>query len=122
MKIAMAVEGKILESNVCMSFGRAPQFLFYDTQSGEAKFLPNTAADSQGGAGIKAAQILVDNKAEALLAYRCGENAAEVMQAAGIKLYMAIPGTAKENIEAFQGGKLNPLAEIHPGFHGQGES
>ena len=33
MKIAIPVDEKSLESNVCVSFGRAPYFLIYDTES-----------------------------------------------------------------------------------------
>jgi len=62
MKIAIPVDEKSLESNVCVSFGRAPYFLIYDTETKESIFLDNGAAASTGGAGIKAAQTIVDNK------------------------------------------------------------
>ncbi len=67
MKIAIQVDEKSLESNVCVSFGRAPYFLIYDTETKESLFLDNGAAASTGGAGIKAAQTIVDNKVNALL-------------------------------------------------------
>ena len=35
MKIAIPVDEKTLESNVCVSFGRAPYFLVYDTETRE---------------------------------------------------------------------------------------
>ena len=56
MKIAIPVDEKSLESNVCVSFGRAPYYLIYDTETKESVFLDNSAAASTGGAGIKAAQ------------------------------------------------------------------
>jgi predicted Fe-Mo cluster-binding NifX family protein len=52
MKIAIPVDEKSLESNVCVSFGRAPYFLIYDTETKESIFLDNGAAASTGGAGI----------------------------------------------------------------------
>lgn len=118
MIIALPVEGNSLDSPVCMSFGRAPFFMFYNTGTAVPAFLVNEAAESQGGAGIKAAQILVDNMAEILLAPRCGENAAMVLHKAEIRIFKSIPGTARENIDAFEAGKLEELNEIHPGFHG----
>lgn len=120
MKIAIPVEDKSMESNVCQSFGRAPYFLIYDTQSEESIFLDNGAATSQGGAGIKAAQAIVDSRAEALLTPRCGENAASVISAANIKIYKTIDGSIRDNIQAAADGKLPLLEDIHAGFHGHG--
>ena len=74
MKIVIPVDAKTLESNICASFGRAPYFLIYDTETKESVFINNSAAASTGGAGIKAAQTIVDNNANALLTPRCGQN------------------------------------------------
>lgn len=120
MKIAIPVDDKTMESDVCISFGRAPYFLFYNTETKESIFLENGAAASQGGAGIKAAQTVVDNQAEALLTPRCGENAAAVIHAANVKIYKTTNASVKENISAFEEGKLSLLDEIHAGFHGHG--
>ena len=120
MKVALPVESKSLEAPVCPSFGRTPLYVLIDTDSGTHEFLDNAAAASQGGAGIKAAQALVDSGVAALITYRCGENAAQVLNAAGIKIYKAQDGSVKNNIAAFKDGKLPLLTEIHPGFHGHG--
>ena len=120
MKIAIPVDEKTLESNVCVSFGRTPYFLIYDVETKESIFIDNSAAASTGGAGIKAAQIIVDNKASALLTPRLGENAADVLKPAEIKIYKTITGSAKDNIDAFIAGKLSLLDEFHAGFHGHG--
>lgn len=120
MKIAIPVDNKNLESSVCISFGRAPYFLIYDTQTKESNFVDNSAAASQGGAGIKAAQLIVDQKVEVLLTPRCGENAAEVINAANIKIYKTGSGSVEDNVYEFSQGKLSLLQEIHSGFHGHG--
>jgi Uncharacterized conserved protein len=120
MKIAIPVDDNNMGTNVCMSFGRAPYFLIYEIESGKSVFIENAAANSQGGAGIKAAQTVVDNKTDALLAPRCGENAAEVIQAANIKIYKTMNSSLKETIDAFKDGKLSLLDEIHAGFHRHG--
>ena len=120
MKIAIPTDEKSMEKSICISFGRAPYFLIYDTETGESVFLENSAATSRGGAGIKAAQTVVDTKAEALLTPRCGENAAQVIQVANIKIYKTINDSIQENIDAFKAGKLEMLNEIHEGFHGKG--
>ena len=120
MKIIVPVEDKSLDTLVCPSFGRTPLFLLFNTENGEHEFLDNSAAASQGGAGIKAAQMLVDNGAEAVITYRCGENAAEVLNAGNIKIYKAQTVSVKENIERYKEGELLPLTEIHAGFHNHG--
>lgn len=121
MKIVIPVEEKSIDGNVCPSFGRTPYFLIYNTDSKEAIYLDNSAAASQGGAGIKAAQTIVDNKVDALLTPRCGQNAADVLQTANIEIYKTNSESIKDNIEAFNNKKLNLLNEIHAGFHNHGE-
>jgi predicted Fe-Mo cluster-binding NifX family protein len=117
MKVAIPVDGQEMNTTVCISFGRAPFFMIYDTDSKDHDFINNSAAESQGGAGIKAAQAIVDNKVDVLLTPRCGENAAGVIKAAGIKLYKTGPQSAMDNINFFIAGDLPPLNEIHAGFH-----
>ncbi|MDI9481804.1 MAG: NifB/NifX family molybdenum-iron cluster-binding protein [Bacillota bacterium] len=119
MKIAIPVDEKSLQSNVCVSFGRTPYFLIYDTDTKKSVFVDNGAAVSTGGAGIKAAQMIVDSKVSILLTHRLGENAAEVIKAAEIKIYKTTTAAAQDNIEAFIAGKLPLLNEFHAGFHGQ---
>jgi len=120
MKIAIPVDEKNLESSVCASFGRTPYFLIYDTETKESVFIDNSAVASTGGAGIKAAQTIVDNKANALLTPRCGQNAADVIKSADIKIFKTTSASVKDNIAAYIDGKLPLLEEIHAGFHGHG--
>lgn len=117
MKLAIPVEDSSMQSRVSQSFGRTPYFLIYDIKSEEAQFLDNGAAASQGGAGIKAAQWVADQGVRALLTPRCGENAADVLKAAGIQIYKTSGSSIQENIDYFKDNKLEMLAEIHPGFH-----
>ena len=81
MVLAIPVETKDMNAAVCPSFGRAPYFLLYNSEEKNSSVIDNAAASAHGGAGIKAAQTLVDNKVDALLTPRCGENAAEVLKA-----------------------------------------
>jgi len=117
MKIALPVEDKSMEANVCMSFGRAPYFLIYDTDSKEEVFIDNSAVASQGGAGIKAAQGVVDSNVGAIVTHRCGENAAELFKAANIKIYKIAYDSIQKNIEAFMTGSLSLMDEFSAGLH-----
>lgn len=115
MKIAIPVlEDK---ATVCASFGRTPLFALVDIEANTTQFLENSAASSPGGAGIKASQILVDQKVSSVLTPRCGENAAQVFNKAGISLYKTQGESLSENIASFKAGILSILSDIHPGFH-----
>lgn len=117
MKIMLPLdENKV---DVCIAFGRAPMFLLHDTKTNETEYLVNPAAQSQGGAGIQAAQFIVDQKADVLITVRCGENAAEVFKAAGVKIYKADGKSAKEEITEYVEGRLEELTHFHAGFHGR---
>ncbi len=120
MKIAIPVNGEDINSGICISFGRAPFYLFYDTETGSTEFVLNKAADSQGGAGIKAAQLIADSGAKTVLTPRCGENAAQVLKPAGIKIFKTSGDSIKDNIDLYLKNNLPDLDDVHPGFHGHG--
>ncbi|ETA81171.1 NifB/NifX family molybdenum-iron cluster-binding protein [Youngiibacter fragilis] len=121
MKIVLPVEDRSIDAKVSAHFGRTQYYLAYDDITREYDIEENTAAKSQGGAGIKAAQTVVDLGADVLITPRLGENAAEVLRAAGVRLYASIEGTAFTNISRMIKGELETLEGIHPGFHGHGE-
>lgn len=120
MKVVIPVESKNDDASVCPSFGRAPFFMIFDAETQKADFIDNAAANSQGGAGIKASQILVDSGAKVLITYRCGQNAADVLKAGGITIYKAENGSAKDNVQKYKEKKLSVLTDIHLGFHNHG--
>ena len=116
MRIIIPVdENKV---DVCPSFGRTPLFMLYDCETKEYSYIENEAANAEGGAGVKAAQIVVDSGSEVLLTIRCGENANEVFKAAGVKVYKTASNIAKENIELYLSNKLEELTKFHAGYHG----
>ena len=114
MKIAIVLDEN--KKDICPVFGRAPYFLFAEGDSRE--ILSNPGTSSQGGAGISAAQFLVDQKADILITPRCGENAAAVFQAAGIKIYKSAGGSAEDNLNSYLKGELEELTHFHSGYHG----
>ena len=114
MKIALPLdENKI---DICPAFARAPYFLF--VEAGQQQLLPNPATQASGGAGVKAAQFLVDQSTDILLTPRCGQNAAEILQLADIKIYKTEFKEAEANLAAHAAGQLALLTHFHAGFHG----
>jgi predicted Fe-Mo cluster-binding NifX family protein len=120
MKLMIPVDEKNMQTPVCISFGRAPYFMLYDTDSQTAEFIDNDAVHRQGGAGIRAAQLISDFHPDALLTPRCGDNAADVIKGAGIPMMKAIKGKATDNVQAYKEGRLEVLGETHPGLHQHG--
>ena len=47
MKIAIPMEEKSINSSICVTFGRAPYFLIFDTDTGEETYMENPAAAAQ---------------------------------------------------------------------------
>ena len=116
MKVAIPLDEN--KKDVCVSFGRAPLFLLGDTETGESHILPNPAADAAGGAGLKASQFVVDQNADCLITVRCGENAAQVLKAAGVRICKSLEASAQDNLKALAEGRLEELTHFHAGFHG----
>lgn len=119
MKIAVPSREKRLESLVNNQFGRSQYFIIFDTESLKYEVIDNAAVSMQGGAGIKAAQTIVDSGAKILITSHCGQNAADVLKASGVKIMKAVPTTVINLITFFEDNKLEELTEIHDG-HFQG--
>ena len=116
MKVIIPVDEARPDSPVCVSFGRAPYFLL--CEGGKTEFVDNPGAQAEGGAGLKAAQAAADSGADALVTVRCGENAAQVLKAAGMAIYKAAEGSALDNAAALEAGGLEELTRFHAGFVG----
>lgn len=120
MKIAIPVNQNNAEANVNNSFGRAPYFYVYNLETKTGEYIDNAGAVSTGGAGIKAAQSVVDSGAKVILTPRCGKNSGDILVAADIKLYQTKNDSVKENLAAYEANELAALDEFHAGHHGSG--
>ncbi|NLG28187.1 MAG: dinitrogenase iron-molybdenum cofactor biosynthesis protein, partial [Chloroflexi bacterium] len=105
MKIVVSAIGEGLEADVSPIFGRCAYFTFVDTETLEARSVPNAAQAASGGAGIQAAQYVVAQGAQAVLTGNVGPNAMDVLQAANVSVYPVAGSTVREAIEAFKAGK-----------------
>ena len=74
-------------------------FFFQDEDT--ETVMENPAAEAQGGAGIQAAQFLVDQGADVLITVRCGQNAADIFGATRMKIYKSAGETAAKDVERF---------------------
>jgi len=115
MKIAIPLDEN--RQDVCIVLARAPYFLF--REDGGDTVVENPAAQAQGGAGLQAAQFLVDSGVDVLVTVRCGQNAAEVFQESGMKIYKSENKAASDDLAALEAGKLSELTSFHGGYHGK---
>lgn len=109
MRIAITATGPELTSLIDQRFGRAKYLLVVDIPERTVSAVSNHAGmNAAQGAGIQAAQSVVDNKATALITGHCGPKAFRALKAAGIDVYLAPGGTVNEAIDRFEAGQLTP--------------
>ena len=118
MKIGLPANDTDIQSPISDNFGRSLYYLIYDVETEQAVFVENTAAMSQGGAGVKAAQIVVDNSVTKVITPQLGENAFHVLNSADIEIYKSEKGSLEDNIKLLKDGQLRLLSSIHRGHHG----
>lgn len=118
MKIAISSAGKGMESMLDSRFGRCNYFVLYDAASGLIKAVENRGQTSGGGAGIAAAQQIIDEGVEALITGSLGPNAYNLIKTAGIKVYRCENTEVKKAIELLNENKLEELNEAGPSHAG----
>jgi predicted Fe-Mo cluster-binding NifX family protein len=107
MKIAITSTGNSLDNEIDPRFGRAAFFIIYDTETKQVRFLENSQSlNTPAGAGIQAAQKIIDAGAQALLTGHCGPNAFRALDAAGVTIYINVSGLVQDAIQDFNKGKL----------------
>ena len=106
MKIVVTAEGAGLDAPASRVFGRCQTYVFVETDSMEVENVENPAIDSPSGAGIEAAQFVVEQGAEAVVTGNVGPNAFSVLEASGVPVYLLQGGTVGEVVEAYKEGEL----------------
>lgn len=99
MKIGIPTRGNDLSAEVEQRFGRCPRFLIVDSGTMEFQVVDNSAFTMGGGAGVRAAQQVVDEGVEAVIAGEVGPKAFEVLERAHVKVYARVTGTARNAVE-----------------------
>lgn len=111
MKIAVTSIDGTLEGMVDERFGRAQKIIVYDTATGEFDVAENSKQmDLAQGAGIQAAQNVVNLGVRAIVSGHMGPKAFRVFKTAGIDTYSALNMTVAEAIRHYKEGNLNKLA------------
>lgn len=99
MKIAIASQGKTLDSQTSSNAGKAPFYLIFN-KGGLEEVLENPFT-SGGGAGPGVAQMLADKKVEMVLLEQVGVNMENALKVNRVEIKLVKPGKIKDVIKQF---------------------
>ena len=119
MKIAICAQSNSVESAVDSRFGRAACFAVYDDAAGQWEFVGNTQnLQAAQGAGIQAAQAIVDAGADILIASNVGPKAMSALSVNGISVFEIGTGqTIQQALSDYQAGKLTQMQQANVEGH-----
>ncbi|MGC9467563.1 MAG: NifB/NifX family molybdenum-iron cluster-binding protein [Anaerolineae bacterium] len=121
MKIAIGAYGPGEQAMIDPRFGRCAYFVFVDTDSGAVDSQPNDGLASAHGAGVQAAQVVIQSGADAVIAARVGPNAFQVLRSAGVRVYQAQSMSVEEAVAALKANRLVEVGQPSgPGHFGGG--
>lgn len=119
MKIAFTTTGKGWDAQVDTRFGRAIGFFIFSEESKIEYYVSNEQnMKAMGGAGVQSAQNIINLKIDALVTGNMGPRAFQILNSAGIKIYLAEENlTIKEAYEAFKKNELKEVANPNVAGH-----
>ncbi len=125
MKICISSSGNNLESPLDPRFGRCLYFIFVDTENDDFKAVSNAGVNAMRGAGVQAAQTVINEGVESVITGNVGPNSFGVLNSSGIKIFQASPGMKiKDVLEDFKNNNLKeitqPFGRFGPGGRGGG--
>ena len=119
MKIAVCAKENNSDTTIDSRFGRAAFFAVYDSNTKEINFIPNTQnMQAAQGAGIQAAQTVVDSDATVLLANNIGPKAMKVFKLESVQVYKVSSDTKlMDAITQYTEGKAELLEDANAESH-----
>lgn len=120
MRIAVAYEN----GQIFQHFGHTEQFKIYDAEDGAVR--QSEIVDTNGRGHGALAGILHALNADVLICGGIGQGAKDALEAAGIKLYGGVSGSADEAVSSFLNGTLSFQPDVtcshHSERHGEGHT
>ncbi|SHJ87976.1 Predicted Fe-Mo cluster-binding protein, NifX family [Anaerobranca californiensis DSM 14826] len=120
MKICFSSTGKDLGSMLDVRFGRCSYFLIYDAEGQEVKVIENRGQMAGGGAGIAAAQQIIDEGVDVVITGNLGPNAFDILKKSDIKVYRCGSTKIDSALQLFKEGKLEEISVAGPAHAGMG--
>jgi len=108
MILIISAQQPSLEGPTDDRFGRSPWLIRIDTDTNQWEAFENPGASQSGGAGVAAAQFVIDQKASVVISGDFGPNAANAFRAANIemRLFTKEVLTVKDAVDRFKQGLL----------------
>lgn len=108
MKLIISAQNPSLESHIDSRFGRSSWLISFNNETNQWEAFQNPGASQSGGAGVAAAQFVVDQKAEVVISGDFGPHAARAFQAAKIemRLFIETTTTVQEAVDHFKNNQL----------------
>lgn len=114
MRLVVPCQGEHLSDPVDSRFGRARNFIVFDSSTSKSQVLSNDKQiGAAHGAGTAAVEMVLREHVEVVLTPRCGPKAMDLFVAAGVKLFAAREGTVADAIAAWERGELAPIEDAH---------
>ncbi len=111
-KICITSTGSTLGSSIDPRFGRCQYFLIVDEKGKLVKSIANESDQAMRGAGITAAQIIVNEKVGVVITGNVGPNAYGVLSSSEVKIFPGAFGMSAK--QAFKAYKEKKLKEVEP--------
>lgn len=115
MRICVTSKGKELTDQVDERFGRCSYLLLIDPATAEVEAVKNPGVLVDHGAGIAAAQRVMDSQVEVLVTGHLGPNAEGVLASDRLTVYQAKAGTVQSVLDDFVAGKLKQILPAKTG-------
>ena len=111
MKVCITSSGPNLDSSVDPRFGRCLYFIFVDDKE-KIDVVSNAGVKAMSGAGIQAAQTVVNQGAKIVITGNVGPKALSVLMTSGIKIFQ-VRSEVKiaEALTAFKQGQLPEITQ-----------
>jgi len=111
MILVISSQNADINSPIDPRFGRAQCLIKVDTDTNKWEAITNTGVNQRGGAGIAAAQLVVNQKANVVISGDFGPNASSALKAAGITMmtFSQETATVQDAVDHYKQGKLIPF-------------
>jgi len=107
MKICVASSGKGLDSSVSLVFGRSPYFLILSEKGELLEVFKNEGVMAIRGAGVVAAQSILDRGANIVITGNIGPNSFNVLNSGGVEIFLSSGNSANEAFEKWKNGEFS---------------
>jgi len=117
-RIIVPSDSASLDGQVFYRFTTAPYFILYDYNKSQATAIANPYAAQVRGMGITVAQMLIQQKIDAIAVSAIGPQAFDAFYLAKVKIYGPVTGSVRTVITNCQLGRLPELKEANLGGYG----